>query len=224
MPEPIRILLLDDHSLFREAVARLLCGEADFKIAGEAATIEDGIHILKTAPVDIVLLDIDLGLQQGSAFPALARAEGFTGKILVVTAGVSKMEAARLLQRSCSGILLKHERPERLIQSIREAIGTQTEDSPAKERRNELKTFESPIPNPLTVRERQVLRGVFAGLTNKEIAATLEISEPLVKCILQQLFGKTGVRTRAQLVRIAVERYWKELDQGAFGEITLNDN
>ena len=218
MPEPIRILLIDDHSLFREAIARLLGAEPDFQVVGEAATVEDGIHAIKSAPVDIVLLDINLGLQQGGAFPGLARSEGFAGKILVVTAGVSKMEAARLLQRGCSGILLKHERPERLIQLIREAI--QGEGAAVKGQLEELESYKSVLPTPLTIRERQVLRGVFAGLANKEIADKLQISEPLVKSILQQLFGKTGVRTRTQLVRVAVERYWKELEQGSFGEIT----
>jgi len=57
-----------------------------------------------------------------------------------------------------------------------------------------------------------VLRAVFAGQTNKEIAFKLGVSEPLVKAVLQQLFSKTGVRTRSQLVRIALERYWKELE------------
>ena len=217
MPEPIRILLIDDHSLFREAIARLLGGEPDLHVVGEAATVEEGIHAIKSTAVDIVLLDINLGLQQGGAFPGLARAEGFAGKILVVTAGVSKMEAARLLQRGCSGILLKHERPERLIQLIREAI--QGENAPAREQLEELQSHKSVLPTPLTTRERQVLRGVFAGLANKEIADKLQISEPLVKSVLQQLFGKTGVRTRTQLVRVAVERYWKELEQGSFGEI-----
>ena len=218
MLEPIRILLIDDHSLFREAVARLLGGEPDFRVVGEVATVDEGLQAIKRTPVDIVLLDINLGLQQGGAFPGLARGEGFTGKILVVTAGVSKMEAARLLQRGCSGIVLKHERPERLIQSIHEAI--RGEPAASKEQLDELNSYKSALPAPLTDRERQVLRGVFAGFANKEIAAKLAISEPLVKSILQQLFGKTGVRTRTQLVRVAVERYWKELEQGAFGDIT----
>jgi len=63
-----------------------------------------------------------------------------------------------------------------------------------------------------TPRERQILRGVFAGLSNKEIAFQHGISEPLVKSVLQQLFEKTGVRSRVQLVRVAIEKYWPELE------------
>jgi DNA-binding NarL/FixJ family response regulator len=211
----IRILLIDDHSLFRGAIARLLAGQPDFKIAGECTTVDDGIQILKSAPVDIVLLDINLGLQQGGAFPKLARDQGFTGKIVVVTAGVSKFEASRLLQRGCSRIILKHEPPDLLITAIREVIA-ESGDQDATAMETELQRLDSSgaaLPNPLTSRERQVLRGVFEGLANKEIAFKLGVSEPLVKSVVQQLFTKTGVRTRTQLVRIAVERFWKELEE-----------
>jgi DNA-binding NarL/FixJ family response regulator len=70
---------------------------------------------------------------------------------------------------------------------------------------------------PFTPRERQILRAVFSGKTNKEIAHSLQVSEPLVKAVLQQLFAKTGVRTRSQLVRTAIERHWKELEDETQG-------
>jgi DNA-binding NarL/FixJ family response regulator len=207
-----RILLIDDHSLFREAMARLLGREPDFEIVGECATVDEGITVLRSSAVDVVLLDINLGLQQGGAFLPLARAAGFTGKILVVTAGVSRLEAGRLVERGCAGIILKQERPEVLIERIREITGqtgTAAAPPPVPE------TLGMPgadEPAPFTARERQVLRAVFAGQTNKEIAFKLGVSEPLVKAVLQQLFSKTGVRTRSQLVRIALERHWKELE------------
>jgi DNA-binding NarL/FixJ family response regulator len=206
-----RILLIDDHSLFREAIARLLGRESDFEIVGECATVEEGITVLKSNTVDVVLLDINLGLQQGGAFLPLARQAEFKGKILVVTAGVSRLEAGRLVERGCAGIILKQERPEVLIERIRAITGKTDAATPP------------PLPDAtapagaeasmdFTPRERQVLRAVFAGQTNKEIAFTLGVSEPLVKAVLQQLFSKTGVRTRSQLVRIALERHWKELE------------
>jgi len=207
-----RILLIDDHSLFREAIARLLGREPDFEIVGECATVDEGITVLRSSAVDVVLLDINLGLQQGGAFLPLARDAGFKGKILVVTAGVSRLEAGRLVERGCAGIILKQERPEVLIERIREItgqVGTAAAPPPVPE------TLGMPgadEPAPFTARERQVLRAVFAGQTNKEIAFKLGVSEPLVKAVLQQLFSKTGVRTRSQLVRIALERHWKELE------------
>ncbi len=209
----IRILMIDDHSLFREAIARMLAGQPDFQVVGECATVEDGIRILRETPVDIVLLDINLGLQQGGAFLNLAREENFAGKVLVVTAGVSRFEATRLLQRGCAGIVLKQERPQFLIETIRD-VATGNNPLLAASRNAILEKVESAVttPRPLTPRERQVLRGVFAGQANKEIANSLGVSEPLVKSVIQQLFTKTGVRTRSHLVRVAIEQYWQELE------------
>ena len=206
-----RILLIDDHSLFREAIARLLGRESDFEIVGECATVEEGITVLKSTAVDVVLLDINLGLQQGGAFLPLARQADFRGKILVVTAGVSRLEAGRLVERGCAGIILKQERPEVLIERIR-AITGETNAATPPPLPDATAPAGSEASQEFTARERQVLRAVFAGQTNKEIAFTLGVSEPLVKAVLQQLFSKTGVRTRSQLVRIALERHWKELE------------
>jgi DNA-binding NarL/FixJ family response regulator len=206
-----RILLIDDHSLFREALARLLSRETDFQVVGECASVEDGVGLLETAAADIVLLDIDLGSRLGGAFVPLARERGFQGKILVVTAGVSRLEAARLLEKGCSGIFLKQERPQLLIDRIREIIAEPPPQAAAGPPVN-LPDAGPEGARPFTPRERQVLRAVFAGQTNKEIAFALGVSEPLVKAVLQQLFAKTGVRTRAQLVRVAIERHWKELE------------
>jgi two-component system, NarL family, nitrate/nitrite response regulator NarL len=222
VPDATRILLIDDHALFREAIARLLAAQSDLEVIGEGATVGEGLEIVKTRPVDIVLLDINLGFEQGGAFLNLARAEGFSGKVLVVTAGVSKLEASRLLQRGCAGIFLKHERPQLLIEKIRNIVkGTdQLEPDATNIVLSELKNGDRETQRPLTPRERQVLCGVFSGRTNKEIAHKLGVSESLVKAFVQQLFRKAGVRSRAQLVRAAVERYWKELEEGCEGTWT----
>lgn len=207
-----RILLIDDHSLFREAIARLLGRESDFEIVGECATVEEGITVLKSSAVDVVLLDINLGLQQGGAFLPLARQAQFKGKILVVTAGVSRLEAERLVERGCAGIILKQERPEVLIERIRAITGEMAPGAAPPPLPDAMAPAGAESSQEFTARERQVLRAVFSGQTNKEIAFTLGVSEPLVKAVLQQLFSKTGVRTRSQLVRIALERHWKELE------------
>jgi DNA-binding NarL/FixJ family response regulator len=217
MPAPIRILIIDDHSLFREAIGRLLEAEPDFEVVGECATVEEGLNHLRTDNADVVLLDINLGLQQGGAFLNLAWEQGFQGKVLVVTAGVSKIEAARLLERGCSGIILKHERPQLLVERIREVMQEPAGQPPKPTDLGQFDPSGQADTRPFTPRERQILRSVFSGKSNKEIAHDMNISESLVKAVLQQLFAKTGVRTRSQLVRTAIERHWKELEEDSEG-------
>jgi DNA-binding NarL/FixJ family response regulator len=214
MPPATRILLIDDHSLFREAIGRLLSAEPDFEVVGECPTVEEGLKQLQSVNPDVVLLDINLGLQQGGAFLNLAWEQGFGGKVLVVTAGVSKIEAARLMERGCSGIVLKHERPQLLVERIRELM-QETAERPRGEPPDLSQYDPSGLANvkPFTPRERQILRGVFSGKSNKEMAHDFNMSESLVKAVLQQLFAKTGVRTRSQLVRTAIERHWKDLEE-----------
>jgi two-component system nitrate/nitrite response regulator NarL len=217
MPAPIRILIIDDHSLFREAIGRLLEAEPDFEVVGECATVEEGLNHLRTDNADVVLLDINLGLQQGGAFLNLAWEQGFQGRVLVVTAGVSKIEAARLLERGCSGIILKHERPQLLVERIREVMQEPAGQPPKPTDLGQFDPSGQADTRPFTPRERQILRSVFSGKSNKEIAHDMNISESLVKAVLQQLFAKTGVRTRSQLVRTAIERHWKELEEDSEG-------
>ena len=90
----MRILLVDDHVLFREGVVRLLESEPDFEIAGHCASVDRAMETLSEDAVDIVLLDIDLGDKRGSELLLRAREEGFRGRFLVVTAGVGAHEGA----------------------------------------------------------------------------------------------------------------------------------
>ena len=207
-----RILIIDDHALFREAVGRALADEPDFEVAALCPSVGAALEVLKCEHVDIVLLDINLGSEQGGAFFARARYTGFQGHVMVVTAGISEMEAAHLLERGCVGIFLKHDPLRVLIDSLH-ALRNGTHQLDDTSVRAIVRHIESdPGRRPLTTRERDVLRGVFGGHTNKEIANTLSVSEPLVKAVLQQLFTKTNVRTRAQLVRVALEQYWDEIE------------
>jgi two-component system nitrate/nitrite response regulator NarL len=210
----IRILLVDDHALFREGAARLLIPEPDFEVAAHCASVEDALRILATTPVDIILLDFDLGRERGTDFLAKARDAGFSGKVLVVTAGLSDNDAAQLISRGAAGIFLKHSSPELLSKSIRTVMAGEAwleQRYLAALLRMRAKNAEEDAKGNLTERERSVLQGVVEGLANKEIAERLQVSESAVKGILQQLFNKTGVRNRSQLVRVAIERYRDQL-------------
>ncbi len=205
---PIRLLLLDDHILFRESLSRLLASEPDFEMVAHCSTLGEALKLLQRIDVDVVLLDFDLGDEQGSQFLPAARDIGYAGRILLVTAGMNPVQSSAALKAGASGIFLKHNSPSALANAIRQVAKGELWVDPKliHEMADGLPKAEERGPHrPFTQREQTVLRGLFEGLTNKEIATQIGISEGAVKATLQQLFQKTNVRTRSQLVRIALE-------------------
>jgi DNA-binding NarL/FixJ family response regulator len=206
----ITILVLDDHALFREGLVRLLASEADLNVQGACSSVDEAIQLLTANAPQVVLLDYDLGAENGMRFLRRAAEAGYRGRVLVVTAGLQDSEALALLRSGAWGIFLKHNSPETLVAAIRKvARGEVWLDQHflrllVQEARSGL--YEEHAPR-LSERETDVLRAVFEGLSNKEIALRLAVSESSVKATIQQLFLKTGVRTRSQLVRAALERY-----------------
>jgi two-component system nitrate/nitrite response regulator NarL len=211
----IRLLLIDDHTLFRESVARLLQSEPGFEVVAHCGSGTEAIQIIESSKeIDVVLLDLDLGEERGADFLDRLRNARFDGKVLLVTAEVNDAELSSLIRKGISGVFLKHGSPSLLIQGIREtmegkALFGQDQLRRAFERAEVLSADQR--RSKLTDRERQVLAFVFEGLANKQIADRLQISETAVKASLQQLFTKTGVRTRSQLVRVALEQYRDQL-------------
>ncbi len=211
MPK-IQLLLLDDHSLFRVMLSRLLNTDPDFTVVAHCSSSADALEALARHHVDIILLDYDLGNKQnGLQFIRSARESGYAGRIFLVTAGMSDADYVRALGQGVCGIFLKHSSPDLLTEAIHKVMAGETwiDQRCIQGLVHAVESEASrPLPrNQLTDRERQVLKGVFSGLSNKEIAAQLNISEASVKSALQQLFVKTGVRTRSQLVRVALEEY-----------------
>jgi DNA-binding NarL/FixJ family response regulator len=208
MNPEIKLLLVDDHTLFREGLARLLEAERGLHLAGHFSSTAAALAA-DLSSVDVILLDFDLGETRGLQFIRESRNLGFAGKILMVTAGMSDADELQVLQDGAAGIFLKHNPPTSLITAIyRVAAGEPWLDATSfhsliGSASNNAKPKASAS---LNARETTVLKGVFEGLTNKEIAGRLEISESYVKAVIQQLFAKTGVRTRSQLVRVAIEK------------------
>jgi two-component system, NarL family, nitrate/nitrite response regulator NarL len=210
--QTIRILLLDDHALFRESVSRLLSVEPGFEVVADCGTVEEALQVLRRRPVDIVLLDFDLGERDGREFLRLAKEQGFKSKVLLVTAGVDAGSVSELIRFGISGVFRKHDSAALLAQGIRDVMAGKVwlehhQLQSAVAPRVVVSSHEQNRTQKFTERERQVLSFVFEGLANKEIAARIGVSEASVKSTLQQLFSKTGVRTRSQLVRIVLEQY-----------------
>lgn len=211
MSSDIRLLIIDDHSLFREGLARLLAAEPGFQIVGTCAHLADAQKLLNTEQVDLVLLDYDLETEQGTQFLNEVRTRTTRPKVLMVTAGMNSAGMLNVMEEGASGIFLKHSPPAQLAEAIRRVMeGEMWLDPRAVKpvvqgvaRSSEQSRLES----SLSEREKAVLKGVLEGASNKRIGATLHMSESSVKAALQQLYGKTGVRTRSQLVRLAFERH-----------------
>jgi DNA-binding NarL/FixJ family response regulator len=192
-------------------LSRLLDTDSNFHVVAHCATAGEALGALTRHHIDLVLLDYDLGNKEtGFQFIRRARDEGYIGRIFIVTAGMTDADYVRALGHGVCGIFLKHSAPELLTEAIHKVMAGETWIDQrcihALVQAVEHEGSQAPR-DQLTDRERQVLKGVFAGWSNKEIGAHLNISEASVKSALQQLFVKTGVRTRSQLVRVALEEY-----------------
>ena len=205
--ERIRIVLIDDHVLFRESLSRFIASEPGMEIVGQCARSAELVPILNQSEVDVILLDFQLHLENGIELIDAARAAGYGGRFLFVTGATSRSEVLKALQMGASGVFLKHNSPESLLKAIQLVMSGEV----WLDRRVVQMMADRVAPGEadafgaaLTERERQVMNGVMTGSSNREIADDLGVSEGAVKATLQQLFRKTGVRTRSQLVRFAL--------------------
>lgn len=209
----VRILLVDDHAMFRDGLARMLDKEEDFEIAGQAGSAKEGLAMLPGSKANLVLLDVDLGSERALDFVKGARGNGYQGHILVVTAGMSDQEAIQLVQAGISGILHKQHSTDVLCSTIRRIAGGEVclENAYLAPLFRAVDRTRAPKRATLTERDKTVMRAILQGLTNREIAARIDISEGAVKASVRHLCEKVGVRTRSQLVKVALEQYKDQL-------------
>ena len=210
--QPISLFVVDDHALFREGLLRLLENDPQLRVLGSASSVQASVEQLQGMQVDVLIVDYDLGADTAVTLIRQLRESGSSARVLVVTAGLPNADAVELIKLGVSGIFLKKDPPEALHRNIREvAAGKVLIDQTYLQALVSSATDSKEGSMRLTGRDKQVIRGVLEGLSNKEIAANLAISETAVKASLQQVFAKTGVRTRSQLVRVALEQLRAEL-------------
>jgi two-component system nitrate/nitrite response regulator NarL len=206
LSQPIRVFVVDDHALFREGLLRLLAHDSGFEVVGSADSVQAAIAKIFQLPVDVLILDYDLGEENALPLVRQLKERGFTGRTLVVTAGVPHRDALEMIRLGVSGIFHKKNPPEDLARSIVEVAGGRVLiEQTYFQSLVEATDLVAKPPAQYTERDLQILRCLLEGCPNKEIATRLKISESAVKASLQSLFAKTGVRTRGQLVRFALE-------------------
>jgi DNA-binding NarL/FixJ family response regulator len=208
---PIRLLLVDDQVLFRASLGRFLATQPGFELAGECGTTAEALEILRRSPVDVVLSDVSLRTENREDIISAARSVGYQGRFLIVAGDADERELSALLKLGASGMFLKSEPLDRLVQAIKlVASGAVWIDQKViqllADRLVNRFQMEDRMPrNRLTEREEKVLLGVLGGFTNRKIGENLGLSEGTVKAVVQQLFHKAHVRKRGQLVRVALE-------------------
>lgn len=211
---PVRVLLVDDHQLFRECLRRVLEANASFQVVAEAASLAEVRTLLDAGAVfDLALIDLQLSpsdqAEDGLAvLDTLRRIQPSTASVLL-TAGAERDQLRRAIQTLAASVFLKSEPISDLFVAIDRTLQGRVWVSSGAN----LLLLEEPrsLPEPatseasFTARELLVLRWITEGLSNKEIAAQLSISEASVKALLQTIFKKTSVRTRSQVVRYVFE-------------------
>jgi two-component system, NarL family, nitrate/nitrite response regulator NarL len=205
---PIRILLIAEHTLFRESLVRVVDADPDFEISAHCGSFAEALAILAQISVDVIVADLALAEPSADrsidAFIASARALAPASKVLVIAVANDVSGCLLALRAGALGIVSKANSPELFLRAIRlinsgsawldrMMIQWLTEGRPE----GHPKGFDVAL-HPL---ERDVLSGVCEGLTNNAIAVKTGIPEGTVKAVLRRLFQQTGARTRSQLVR-----------------------
>ena len=211
-PEPIRILIADDHPIFRKGLRSLLEAERAFTVVGEASAGDEAVRQCRALHPDVLLLDMAMpGVSGMDALGELARAP-LPVRTIVLTASIERPEIVKALQLGAAGVVLKSSSPELLFKSIHSVMAGQhwIGRECVSDLVQALRTYAGPTPPSgrvrfgLTARELEITSTVVAGFSNKEIATKLGLSEETVKHHLTNIFDKVGASNRLELALFAV--------------------
>ncbi|SDV50518.1 two-component system response regulator NarL [Chitinasiproducens palmae] len=201
------ILLVDDHPMMRRGIRQLLELEDDLRVCGEAGDGEAALALADELAPQLILLDNNMARLNGVETLRRLRQNGYAGKVLLFTVSDAEDDVHDALRLGADGYLLKDMEPEHLVREIRNALRGELVVSPslAKVLAQGLRAPRPATQQELTERERQVLRMVMAGNSNKVIGARLGITEGTVKVHMKNLLQKLKLRSRVEAAVWALE-------------------
>ena len=203
---PIRVFVVDDHRMFRQAVAAALDEETDMEVVDSVGTLADARHRLEVTDVDVILLDQRLPDGQGTHAAAELRALRPGARVVLVTAAAESSVLSEALAAGCAGFVTKGDSIEELAAAVRAAATGATSVSPGMLGRltGADGRLESSLLEPLTPRETAVLLCLADGLANEEISRRLFISIHTLRNHIQSIIGKLGAHSKLEAVSIAI--------------------
>lgn len=213
MGDKIRIVVVDDHPLFRDGVVHTLTTEPDFEIAGQGTTADEAVELVGRLLPDLILLDLGIpggGLKAAEKIVTACPAT----KIVMLTASTEEDDLMAALKAGAKAYVLKGASARELVTILREVWGGQSYVAPALAAHLLSAMTSSPLKTPLssdpldqlTERERQILDHVAAGLSNKEIGQKLHLAEKTVKHYMTNVLQKLQVRNRVEVALLVQQR------------------
>ncbi len=203
--EPIRLLLVDDHTVVRQGLKMVLSLEPDLLVVGEAANGQEAVAQVPTLRPDVVLMDLLMPVMDGvKAIRAIKQGHPDV-EVVALTSVLEDRLVIDAVEAGAAGYLLKETGPEGLIDAIRAAARGEVRLDPKAQRRlvKEVRTPE--MRESLTPRETETLRLVAKGLTNKDIADALDVSEVTVKTHVSSVLSKLNLSSRTQAALFALK-------------------
>lgn len=213
---PIRLVIADDHPIFRDGLRRLLEAEADMKVIGEAKDGAEAVKLARQLKPDIMLLDLAMPKHPGlEALRELSDGSTNAVRVVLLTAAAEKNQIVEALQLGARGVVLKDSATQLLLKAIHTVmageywVGRESVSNLVQYLRNQIQASAEASKQKkfgLTPRELEIISAVVAGFANKEIAEYFKISEDTVKHHLSNIFDKLGVSTRLELALFAVNQ------------------
>jgi DNA-binding NarL/FixJ family response regulator len=216
--QPLRLLLVDDHALFREGLISLLSYQEDFTVVGEAEDAESALEQARTLQPDIVLMDVELPGEDGVTATQRLKMEMPNVTVVMLTVHDDSQTLFEAIKAGAQGYLVKNVRSRELLEQLRglargeAAISRRMAARILEEIRGQTEPFGP--GEELTAREMDVLELVAARLSNAEIAERLVISEHTVKNHMKSILSKLHLRNRHQAAAYGIARGWLPRPKG----------
>ena len=207
MSDEIRIVVVDDHTLFRRGLVGLLSEMQDFQIVGEASDGQDALDVIAKQKPDIVLLDVNMPGMDGVETLRALQKLGLDSRVLMLTISQQEEDLLGAIRAGAKGYLLKNTEPEALRNTIKQVVAGRSVLAPevTEQVLNLVRSSQLGSPNLLTEREVDVLRYLARGLTTSQAGAELYISENTVKTHIRHIHEKLDVSNRAEAIAKATQ-------------------